>query len=240
MSVLPELALLLELQRRDAQLAESRRRQGEIPKKRQALGLTLDRSRSTLLGIQREREAARLARRVLEKEVESFHVEAVRLEKQLFDVKTNDEFKAMQHQIANVKSKRSDRETEILELMEREESLTAGVSKGEAAVADAERALKEGNAALDAETAALDEEIAERVRIRDEGRAPIGAPTLSKYDRLYAGREGVAVAEIRKGACAVCHRALSAHELQLAKIAETLRSCEGCGRLLIYLESTAG
>lgn len=240
MTVLPELALLLELQRRDAALAESKRRQDETPKRRQALTLGLDRARASLLGIRKEREAVRLARRVLEKEAESFQAELTRLEKQLFDVKTNEEFTAMQHQIANVKSKRSDRETEILELMDREESLTAGVAKGEAAVVEAERALKDGNAALDAEAAALDDEVSERTHVRDEGRAPIGAPTLAKYDRLYAGREGLAIAEVKKGACAACHHTLSAHELQLAKQAEAIRACEGCGRILIYLESTAG
>ena len=240
MTVLPELAHLLELQRRDAALAESMRRQAEIPKRRQVLTVALDRARSSLLGIQRDRETARLARRVLEKEVESFQSELARLEKQLFDVKTNDEFTAMQHQIANVKTKRSDRETEILDLMEREESLTAAVAKGEAAVAGSERALKDGNAALDTETRTLDAEVSERTHVRDEGRAPIGAQTLAKYDRLYAGREGIAIAEVRKGACAACHRALSAHELQLAKQAEAIRSCEGCGRILIYLESSAG
>ena len=240
MTVLPELTRLLELQRRDTALADSKRRQGEIPKRRQALALALDRARSALLGIQKDREGARLARRVLEKEVESFQTELARLEKQLFDVKTNDEFTAMQHQIANVKSKRSDRETEILDLMEREESLTAGAAKGETSVADAERALKDGNAALDAESAALDEEVAERTHERDEARAPIGAPTLAKYDRLYAGREGVAIVRIQNNACPACHRALSAHELQLAKQAEAIRACEGCGRILIYVESNAG
>ena len=232
-SVLPELALLLELQRRDAALAETRRRQAEIPKRRQSLTLTLERSRSTLLGIQRERETVRLSRRVLEKEVEGFQAEAARLEKQLFDVKTNEEFTAMQHQIANVKSKRSDRETEILELMEREESLTAGIAKGEAAVKEAERALKDGNEALDLETTALDEEVSERARLRDEARTPLGAPTLAKYDRLYAGREGLAIVRIDNNACGACHRALTAHDLQLAKQGETLLSCEGCGRLLV-------
>ena len=234
MSVLPDLALLLELQRRDALLAEVRRCQGELPKRRQALALALGRAKSSLLGIQREREAVRLSRRVLEKEVESFQVEAARLEKQLFDVKTNDEFTAMQHQIVNVKTKRSDRETEILELMEREESLTAGVTKGEAMVTEAERGLKDGNAALDAETVALDEEVAERTLARDDARAPIGASTLAKYDRLYAGREGIAVVRIENNACSSCHRALTAHDLQLAKLGETILSCESCGRLLVY------
>ncbi|MEK7347349.1 MAG: C4-type zinc ribbon domain-containing protein [Candidatus Eisenbacteria bacterium] len=234
MTVLPELALLLELQRRDAALAESKRRQGEFPKRRQALALALDRARASLLGIQKEREAVRLARRVLEKEVESFQAELTRLEKQLFDVKTNDEFTAMQHQIANVKSKRSDGETEILELMDREESLTAGVAKGEGVVAEAERALKDGNATLDAEAAALDAEVSERTHVRDEGRAPIGAPTLAKYDRLYAGREGLAIVRVDNNACGACHRALTAHDMQLAKQGESILSCEGCGRIVVY------
>jgi predicted nucleic acid-binding Zn-ribbon protein len=233
----PELASLLELQRRDGALAESKRRLAEIPKRREALSRALDGARNSVRGIQRDLETARLDRRRLEKDAEGFTAEAARLERQLFDVKTNEEFTAMKHQIANVTGKRSDHETSILEWMEKEESLAAGLKKAEAGVAAAERALIEGGAALDADTAAIEAEIVERTKFRDEGRVPIAPTVLSKYDRLYAGREGMAVVTIQNNACGACHRALTAHDLQIARQGETILACEGCGRLLVLVET---
>ena len=232
-----ELAMLLELQKRDHALAETRRRLADIPKRREALAKALSGAQTALRGIQKELEAARLERRRLEKEAEGFAAEAARLEKQLFDVKTNDEFTAMKHQIANVNGKRSDHETAILEGMEREESLAAGQKKGEANVASAEAALKEGGAALDRETASLEGQAATEAAYRDEGRAPIAANLLARYDRLIAGREGVAVVTVQNNACGACHRALTAHDLQVAKQGETVLYCEGCGRILVYPEA---
>ena len=232
----PELASLLELQRRDGALAESKRRLADVPKRRDALSRALDGARNKVRGIQKELESARLERRRLEKEADGFSAEAARLEKQLFDVKTNEEFTAMKHQIANVTGKRSDHETAILEWMEKEESLGAGLKKAEAGVVAAERTLHEGGAALDAEAAALEAEIAERTRYRDEVRVPIAPALLAKYDRLYAGREGVAVVSVQNSACGACHRALTAHDMQIAKQGETILSCEGCGRIVILVD----
>src|SRR5262245_4596319 len=232
-----ELAMLLELQRRDDALAETTRRLAGIPKRRDVLAVALDGARKALRGIQEELAAARLDRRRLEKEAEAFAAEAARLERQLFDVKTNDEFTAMKHQIANVNGKRSDHETAILEGMEREETLASSVTRSEAAVAEAERALKEGGAALDAETTTLETEIGARAARRDEGRAPIAPALLAKYDRLHAGREGHAVVAIQNNACGACHRALTAHDLQIAKQGEAILACEGCGRILVHLDT---
>src|SRR5262245_21567497 len=233
-----ELAMLLELQRRDDALAETTRRLAGIPKRRDVLAVALDGARKALRGIQEELAAARLDRRRLEKEVEGFAAEAARLERQLFDVKTNDEFTAMKHQIANVNGKRSDQETAILEGMEREESLGAAAAKAEARVTEAERALREGGTALDAEAAALEVEIGARAARRDEGRAPLAAPLLAKYDRLFAGREGTAVVTVQQNACGACHRALTPHDLQVAKQGEAILACEGCGRILVYLDTS--
>jgi len=235
----PELASLLELQRRDTALAEGKRRQGTIPAKRRALAEALDAARADLARTKHDVEAIRLERRKLEKEAEAFQAEAARLERQLFDVKTNDEFKAMQHQIAGVKERRSGVETAILEGMEREEALTAVAKDAAEAVASAERAKAEGDAALDAEHAALEAEIAERTSARDAGRAGIAPAVLARYDRLLAAREGIAVAELTNGACGGCHRSLTPHDLQVVRQGDTMHSCEGCGRIVIDLDAAS-
>lgn len=237
--MLPELEALLELQRRDTLLLDARRRRSELPARREALRGALAAARGDLDRAKKELDAARASRRALEKEVESFQAEAGKLERQLLDVKTNQEYTAMRHQIEGVKQKRSDVETKILESFEREEGLAAAVKSGEKRVADEEARLKQGEAELDREAAALDESLAALTSDRDQVRPRVPAPVLSRYDRLAGARDGVAVAEVRKAACGACFRALTPHAMQEVRKGEAILICEACGRILIFNEGTS-
>jgi predicted nucleic acid-binding Zn-ribbon protein len=232
-----ELAALRELQRRDHALAESLRRKAALPGRRREVQQALDAARAAHEKAKQGLDAERLARRKLEKEAEAVEAEVTRLERQLFDVKTNDEYKAMQHQIATRKEKDSELETAILESMEREEWGVAAVKAEEQAAAAAAKAKTAADAALEAEEAALAAEIVERTAARDAARAGLPAAVLSRYDRLLGARDGTAVVEVSQNACAGCHRALTPHDLQVVRAGETILVCEGCGRIVIDTEA---
>ena len=239
MNVLPELDALLELQRRDSVVQDSRKRQDELPKRREALRTALAAAKTALDQSKKDLDQARLARRGFEKEVETFQSEIAKLERQLLDVKTNQEYTAMRHQIEAVKTKRSDVETKILESYDREEAIAAAVKAAEKRVAEEEARLKQGEAALDQEKAELEKALEGLVRDRDAIRTQVPSALLSKYDRMVGVRDGVAVAEIRKGACGACFKSLTPHAMQEARRRETILNCEACGRILIYIEGTA-
>lgn len=236
--MLPELTALLELQRRDSVLSDAKRKLEEIPKRREALRSAAAGAKTELDAAKRELDAARLARRALEKEVEAFQSEAAKLERQLLDVKTNQEYTAMRHQIAGVNEKRGNVETKILESFEREEALQATVTKAEKRLAEEGARLKQGEVELDREAAACAEEVARAGKARDEARPGVPAGVLSRYDRLVGARDGVAVAEVRKGACGACFKSLTPHAMQLARSGEQIMNCESCGRILIYVEGS--
>lgn len=239
MNVLPELDALLELQRRDSVLQDAGKRRDELPKRREALRTALAAAKAALDQAKKDLEAARLARRGFEKEVEAFQAEVAKLERQLLDVKTNQEYTAMRHQIEAVKTKRSDVETRILESYDREEAIAAAVKTAEKKVADEDARLKQGEAALDKEKADLETAYEGLVRDRDAMRSQVPQPLLSKYDRMVNVRDGVAVAEIKKGACGACFKSLTPHAMQEARRRESILNCEACGRILIYNEGTA-
>jgi predicted nucleic acid-binding Zn-ribbon protein len=238
--VLPELEALLDLQRRDTILLDSKRRKDEIPKRREALRGALTAAKVELDRHKKELEAARHGRRALEKEAENFQAEVAKLERQLLDVKTNQEYTAMRHQIEGVKEKRSDVETKILESYEHEETATAGVKTAEKKVAEEEARLKQGEGELDREAAALEQTLAALTQDRDQVRPRVPASILSRYDRLVGAREGVAVAEVRKGACGACFRGLTPHALQEMRRGESILTCEACGRILVYNDAKSG
>lgn len=236
MNVLPELDALLELQRRDSVLRDATRRRDEIPKRREALKAALNAAKAALDQAKKDLEAARLSRRGFEKEVEGFQGEIAKLERQLLDVKTNQEYTAMRHQIEAVKAKRSDVETKILESYDREEAIAAATKTAERKVSEEEVRLKQGESALDQEKGELDQALEGHVRDRDAMRTQVPPALLSKYDRMVGVRDNVAVAEIKKGACGACFKSLTPHAMQEARRRESILNCEACGRILIYNE----
>ena len=236
--LLPELDALLALQRQDTLLFDAKRRRDEIPKRKDALREALNDAKAALLEAKKEAEQARLGRRTIEKEVEGIGAEALKLERQLHDVKTNKEYQALLHEIELLKSKRSDYETKILESFEREETIAAAVAAAERRIATEEKHLKDGEEALARESAELDQMLHSLTQDRDAVKPRVPAPLLSRYDRLLSARDGVAVAEVRKGACGACFKSLTPHAIQEARRGDQIQICESCGRIMIWVEAS--
>lgn len=236
--MLPELEALLTLQNHDVRLMETRRKLEEIPARRSALEEALNASREEQDRARKGLEEFRLERRGLEKEVEGLQAETVKLERQLYDVKTNHEYQAMLHQIEALKGKRSDAETRILESFEREEQAQRAVAEAERRVKAEEAKLKDGEAALAKEQAALTQAIHSIAQDRASVEPSIPKPLLSRYDRVAKSRDGIGVAEIRKHACGACFRTLTPQAMQDAKRSDSVLTCESCGRILVWTEAS--
>ena len=236
--MLPELDALLALQRQDSLLLEAKRKRDDIPRRKEALRLQVNQAKAELEQAKKDLEQARIVRRAAEKDVEGLTADSVKLERQLHDVKTNKEYQAILHEIEGIKSKRSDYETRILESFEREETLTAGVKGAEKKVAGEETKLKQGEEDLAREGAELDQRLHSMTVDRDAIKPRVPAALLSRYDRLLGARDGVAVAEIKKGACGACFKGLTPHALQEARRGDQIKVCEACGRILIMTEAS--
>lgn len=237
--MLPELEALLSLQRHDLRLIEARQKLAEIPARKAALEASVAAAREAQERAKKELEGLRLARRALEKEVDGFQAEAVKLERQLFDVKTNQEYQAMLHQIEGLKGKRSDTETKILESFEREEQAQKRVLETERRVKAEEAKQRDGEAALSKEQADLTQAIHSITQDREAVKPSIPPALSSRYERVARIRDGIGVAEIRKDACGACFRALTPHALQEAKRNDSVLTCESCGRILVWTEASA-
>jgi predicted nucleic acid-binding Zn-ribbon protein len=235
--VLPELTALLDLQRQDSLLLDAKRKREAIPARQAALRDALVAAQAEVERAKKDLDQARKDRRGFEKEVETVAAEAGKLERQLADVKTNKEYQALLHEIELFKGKRSDHETRILECFEREETLAAALTAAEKRVKAEEARLQEGEAALAREGASLDQSIHSITQDRDAVKPRVPAALLSRYERVLAARDGVAVVEVKKGSCGACFKGLTPHALQEARRGDTIQSCESCGRILVLIEA---
>ena len=143
------------------------------------------------------------------------------------------ELEALQHEIASVHKRRSDREDELLALLEMRENLEAdAVAAEQQSTALRARADEAASAATD-ELARIEADIAERTTQREAIAAEIDAELLELYDDLRRQKKGIGAAALVDGVCQACHEQLSSVELDKLKRAEGIRRCEHCRRILV-------
>jgi predicted nucleic acid-binding Zn-ribbon protein len=174
-----------------------------------------------------------LKRRQMEKDIETLAAEERKFQGQLPMVKKNEEYTALLHEIAGAKKKRSDRETDLLVLMDEEEKRTGEKPALERALATAQAEVAERIRTI----AAAEQSERDRVAALESERATLLArlpvPMRTRYERIRVSMGGRAVVPILKGACGGCYRGQSPQTLQEAKRGDRLLVCDGCGRLLI-------
>ena len=144
----------------------------------------------------------------LEHEIDSLTQKAAAEDKRLYDgsIVNAKELESIQHEIENLKRRRSDREDEMLGLMEVREEL--------------ERRATEAQSASDTL----------RGRVESVG----GAALQELYEDLRKQKKGIGVAALVDGVCQGCHEQLSAMELDRIKRVEGVRRCEYCRRILVF------
>ncbi len=143
------------------------------------------------------------------------------------------ELEALQHGIASVRTRRSDREDELLALLELREQLESDATAAEALTTTLRAKAEAAVAAADEELANVETELAARTDDRRSIEAEIDPEVLELYEDLRRLKKGVGAAALIDGVCQACHEQLSAVELDKVKRATGIRRCEHCRRILV-------
>jgi uncharacterized protein len=229
---------LLELQELDLSLdrLQARRETIQGGDEAGAARKLRDEARGRLGELRLALDSVDLESRRLEGDVDSLTRKAEAEEARLYDgsVAHPKELEAIQHEVANLRGRRSRIEDELLDQMVRKEDLEGRIRQAEAELAEAEDRLTEimGSTAveLDDIEAALQSRTVERQALA----AAIDEELLELYEDLRRQKKGVGAAALIDGVCQGCHQKLSALELDRLKRAGGIRRCEYCRRILVF------
>jgi uncharacterized protein len=170
-----------------------------------------------------------------EHEIDSMSQKAEAEERRLYDgsVANARELDSIRHEVENLKRRRSDREDELLALMEVREGIEAE-ERGAAERSDTLRARVadvEGAASQERDRVTL--ELKERGEARARLAEGVDAEILELYDDLRRQKRDVGAVALVDGVCQGCHEQLSAVERDRLKRAEWPKRCEHCRRILV-------
>jgi hypothetical protein len=233
--MIPDLERLIALQRLDSTIHAATRRIAEDPDRQQAFDARLDDARALVATARELLAESQTARRAIEKDVALHQGRLSKFREQAMAVKTNQEYHAVQHEIAFAESEIKGLEDRILENMLEADDLTATVKRTEASLAAEQKAIEAERRTLAAEKADLQASLEGLTKQRADLAGTVNPGLLARFELVSQRRNGVGLAEAKDGVCTICHVRLRPQVFNTVRRNDEITQCDSCNRILYFV-----
>jgi predicted nucleic acid-binding Zn-ribbon protein len=231
--MLPDIENLLKLQDVDKEIRRLHDEIAELPKRVSKIEQKLAGTKAQLEKAQGAVKADEASRRKFETNISDLRGKISKYRDQSLDVKTNDQYKALLHEIQFAEKEITTNEDKILELM-----VNADARDKEVKAAHAE--LKAETAEIESEkeqarqrTAEDEKLLAEAKSKRDQVRTGIREDLLRHYERVSKFR-GSGISEVRDHKCMACQVMLRPQTYNDVRSGKETVICDSCQRILYF------
>lgn len=228
-----DLEKLIELEKADREIARLTEEVAALPRRVAAIEEKLADDKAAVEHARTAIKSNEAGRRKLEAEIQASQQKIVKYREQSSSVKTNEEYRALMHEVEFAEKEISGAEDKILELM--------------MALEAEEKALKAAEAQMKAETVEVEKEKVEaRTRTaedekllaglaekRNSLRPGVSDSALAHYDRVMRQRK-TAIAEARGQKCLACFVMLRPQIWEDLRTNQQIITCSSCARILYY------
>jgi uncharacterized protein len=231
--MLPEIENLLKLQDADKEIRRLQDGVAELPKRVAAIEQKLAGTKAQLDKAQTAVKADEASRRKYEANITELRGKISKYRDQSLDVKTNEQYRALLHEIQFAEKEIAANEDKILELM-----VNADARDKEVKAAQAD--LKEETAEIEQEKEQARQRTAEDEKLlsewrakRDQLRSGVSESMLRHYERVSKFR-GSGIAEVRDQKCMGCQVMLRPQTYNDVRSGRETVVCDSCQRVLYF------
>jgi len=230
-TMLPEVEHLIELQKADAEIRRLKEEIAALPKRVAVIEERLTGTKAALEKAKAAIKADEAARRKHEIAIVDLQQKISKYRDQSLEVKTNDQYKALLHEIQFAERDIRAQEDKILELMLDADSREKDVKAAEAELKAETAEIEKEKAAARERTAIDEKELSEWNAKRDKDRGALDPDLLQHYDRVAKYR-GSGIAEVREQKCMGCSVMLRPQTYNEVRSASKIVFCDSCQRIL--------
>jgi uncharacterized protein len=234
-----QLKMLVQLQEIDGRIRTLLGQKKHLPealagleKKRAANQANLEAAKDGLLTAQKNK-------RERDKDLEAGVQKVEKLKARTSEIKNNKEYQAILKEIETFEQENKAVEDDILVLMDKIETASAGITAAEQRAQEEEVALLAEQKQGEAEVTKIELELKEVELARQEMISRIQPAVFTQYHKLLNSKGGVAIAEARGESCSGCYMSIPPQVYVNVKKNESIICCPNCGRILHFKEAIA-
>lgn len=232
-----QVKILAELQKIDTEIHHLRQALAEHPAIQKKLDSVFEAKKVHLKAAEDELKAAQMKQKEKEMDLGSREEKIKKLQVQLYSLKSNKEYQAMELEIKGLKADKSVLEEEILKLMDGIESVRSKVTQEKEALAKEEKVYKDETAALKQKNSQLQGQVAALEDKRKTYVPGVDPKILPQYERILAKRDGLALVPVINNSCGGCHLELPPQVVNEVHMQDKIHTCESCARILYWPHS---
>jgi uncharacterized protein len=234
------LQRLVELQAVDLRLDEVRARLARFPQKLADIERRIAAAKSDVDASKAAQLSAVKERKKYEIDVEQWKERVRKYKDQGSLVKTNEAYRALQHEIQLAEAEIAKAEDRLLEQMIAGEEYDRRIKTSERSLKETEAIASVERSKIEADKAAAENSLAELNAAREQAAVEIPENLLDNYTRIARKHHGIALAEIRDEKCSACGMMIRPHVMQEIRrsASQELFHCETCTRILYEHQSS--
>jgi hypothetical protein len=231
--MLPDIEKLLELQVADREIRKLHDEVASLPKRVSAIEEKLAGTRARLEKARAAVKTDEASRKKFDTSIQDLQGKISKYRDQSLDVKTNEQYKALLHEIQFAEQEIRINEDKILELMvnaeAREKDVKAAEAELKAETAEIEKEKEEARRI----TAEDEKKLAEWNGKRDGLRSGVSPDLLRHYERVSKFR-GSGLSEVRDHKCMTCQMMLRPQTYNEVRSGQQVVVCDSCQRILYF------
>ncbi|MEO0075639.1 MAG: C4-type zinc ribbon domain-containing protein [candidate division WOR-3 bacterium] len=224
---------LFKLQQIDNELSILERKKQEIPKKIEGLQLLTENKKNELNTLQQNIVELKKKYKLLEVDLKEAEDKINNYSMQLYSAKTNEQYKAFLKEIENQKKEKNSIEDKMIDIMEQIEIYEKEIKKLNNELIEIEQDTQNKINLIKNDQKNVLKAINDRIKQREFLCQQIGQETVSIYEKIRKGKNGIAVVKIDDVRCQGCLNPLPPQKILEIMKNERIHFCEYCGRITI-------
>jgi len=231
-----EIKKLIQLQELDAEIFDLQSKKETFPLRIKEMDDSLESKKSGMKNAEEELKKAQLSKNEKETDMQAKEELIKKHDGELYQIKSNKEYKALQQEIDSIKADVSLLEEDLINLFDEIEKAQARCGEEKKAFEEEKQKVEREKQNIRTEEKALSERLAELGVRRNEFVGTIDPDILGQYDRILKNRGRTALARIDEGFCSECNIHLRAQTINEVRLKKKIVHCENCARIL-YAEN---
>lgn len=229
-----QIKILAELQKVDSEIFHLKKELALQPALQKKVEEDFEKKKTGFKTAETQLKTDQIKQKEKEGELASREEKIKKLQAQMFQLKTNKEYTAMDMEIKGIKADNSLLEEEILKLIDTVESSQKRLIDEKVRLAEEEKKAKAELDVLKKKSDSLAVSVADLQEKRKVYLPNVDPKLLTQYERVLEKRDGLAIAPVVNGACGGCHIGLTSQVLNEIQMQEKLITCEECARMLYW------